>query len=306
MAQCIGGPEFESSRNLLFFISSFLFFPSSFSCFSQCSFVLILYMALVFFLMYKFFSLLPYFLFFLLLAVPTKCFARSCNSLGHWPESIYYTSKNIRLDHVIDVLIRADSNQYPFYSLLVNGLGELQVLYLPMFTRANHVWNASQISAMLLLGVRNTHKLVFWFFRRRWWWWWRRWRWWWWWRWWVKMGYPCICLRESDYCLISFVRFFSVFFFLNSQPFSGIQMVASNRKEITTKGKRFRATSCLYMYTPAMAVTTHFVSFTSRHLKAFHRPLNSKSIFSNKFQVSLCNIVVYWPNLIASKSTISG
>ena len=67
MAQCIGGPEFKSSRNLLFFISSFLFFPS-FSCFSQCSFVLILYMTLVFFLMYKFFPycLISFSFFFLL------------------------------------------------------------------------------------------------------------------------------------------------------------------------------------------------------------------------------------------------
>lgn len=51
---------------------------------------------------------------------------------------------------------------------------------------------------------------------------------------------------------------------------------------------------------PTSAVTTHFLSFTSHHLKALNRLLNSKSIFPNKFQVRLCNIVVYWPNLITS------
>ena len=51
---------------------------------------------------------------------------------------------------------------------------------------------------------------------------------------------------------------------------------------------------------PTSAVTTHFQSFTSHHLKALNRLLNSKSIFPNKFQVRLCNIVVYRPNLITS------
>ena len=63
-AWCAEGPEFDSGYNLFFFLLffSFFFFSFTFSLyFSFCSFLLFVYMAYVFFQIYKFSSILLHF-----------------------------------------------------------------------------------------------------------------------------------------------------------------------------------------------------------------------------------------------------